>query len=745
MIQWRKTLAGGLTVAVCVLGLTVAADAASKGRPKRHDRRSVVTGQDAPAYEGRKPGDHPKLDRKLNDRARTGGVGRSRAIIVLKPSCSVDGDLARAGGRKGQRLGIISGQVVELPNGVLRRLADNPCVASIHWDRKIGGEMNRAAVTLGARSVQQQLGFDGAGVGIAVIDSGVISWHDDLSYHGSNSNVQVVGGQRVTKFVDFVNGLTNKYDDNGHGTHVAGIIGGNGWDTLGARAGIAPAANLVSLKVLDAQGSGYISNVIAALDWVVANKTTYKIRVVNLSVGAPVTESYMTDPLTVAAKRVVDAGVVVVSAAGNLGKRNGQTVYGGITSPGNAPWVLTVGADSHQGTITRTDDVITDYSSRGPTAIDFNAKPDVVAPGSGIVSLSVPGSLLYTLHPTYLLSGSLLLGQKPYLSLTGTSMSAPMVTGTVALMMQANPNLTPNLAKAIIEYTAQNYGYGTLTQGAGFLNTEGAVKLAAYLYTAQPGSIYPSNPAWGRRIIWGNKKVTSGVIKPQGSAWALNVVWGSMNDGEGDNIVWGTHCQFAECDNIVWGTTAMEQDNIVWGTFDGEGDNIVWGTNDGEADNIVWGTACADAECDNIVWGTECGGADCDNIVWGTACADDECDNIVWGTACDGDAECDNIVWGNASCGDGECDNIVWGTQCEPGDWECENIVWGTTCGDGECDNIVWGTADLEAPPIFDDPDMPSVFDDVPFETLFGNLLAPVTPPAPPPGSGGTNPGGGIL
>src|SRR5204862_8222157 len=133
-----------------------------------------------------------------------------------------------------------------------------------------GGEMNRAAVTLGARAVQQQLGFDGAGVGVAIIDSGVSGWHDDLSYHGSSSNVQVVGGQRVTKFVDFVNGQTAKYDDNGHGSHVAGIIGGNGWDTLGARAGIAPAANLVSLKVLDSQGSGYVSNVIAALDWVVA-------------------------------------------------------------------------------------------------------------------------------------------------------------------------------------------------------------------------------------------------------------------------------------------------------------------------------------------------------------------------------------------------------------------------------------------------------------------------------------------
>src|SRR6185369_15400318 len=124
------------------------------------------------------------------------------------------------------------------------------------------------------------------------IDSGVTPYHDDLTYLGNNTKVKVVGGQRVVKFVDFVNSRTTKYDDNGHGTHVAGIIAGNGYDTLGARAGIAPAADLVSLKVLDQNGGGYISNVIAALDWVVANRTAYNIRVVNLSVGASVTESY---------------------------------------------------------------------------------------------------------------------------------------------------------------------------------------------------------------------------------------------------------------------------------------------------------------------------------------------------------------------------------------------------------------------------------------------------------------------
>jgi len=711
VIDWRKTFAGGLTVAACVLGLAIQADAAP-GRQPRHGR-SAVTGQDAPVYRGRKPGDHAKLDGALNERARAGGIARTRAIIVLKPGCSIDGEIARVGGRRGQRLGIVSGQVVELPNGVIRRLADNPCVASIHWDRKVGREMNRAAVTLGARAVQQQLGFDGAGVGVAVVDSGVAPWHDDLTYHGSNPAVQVVNNQRVSRFVDFVNGLTNKYDDNGHGSHVAGIIAGNGWDTLGSRAGIAPAANIVSLKVLDAQGSGYISNVIAALDWVVANRAAYNIRVVNLSVGAAVTESYLTDPLTLAAKRVVDAGVVVVTAAGNLGKVNGQAVFGGITAPGNAPWVLTVGGTSHQGTVTRTDDVMADYSSRGPTAIDYSAKPDVVAPGTGIVSLSAPGSLLYTLHPANLLSGSLLLGTKPYLSLTGTSMAAPMVTGTVALMMQANPNLTPNLAKAIIEYTAQHYDYSALAQGAGFLNTEGAVTLARYLYTAQPGSHYPSNPAWGRSLIWGNHRITNGVIKPQGNAYGLNIVWGTTSD-DSDNIVWGTTCSSDDCDNIVWGTAAMDDASIVWGTYSDDSDNIVWGTASDDNDNIVWGTACGGDDCDNIVWGTVCGGDDCDNIVWGTACSSDDCDNIVWGTFSD--------------------DN--------------DNIVWGTFSDDN--DNIVWGTSDLDTPPIYDDPDSPTAFDDIPFESLFGNLFfgpngGQNPPPAEPPSGGGTNPGGGGL
>ena len=190
-----------------------------------------------------------------------------------------------------------------------------------------------------------------------------------------------------------------------------------------------------------------------------------------------------------AARRAWEAGIVVVAAAGNLGRNAlGESQYGGITAPGNAPWVLTVGASTHQGTHLRYDDAVAGFSSRGPAWLDFQAKPDLVAPGVGIVSLASPGSLLYTTKTTALLNGAFPTLTKPYLSLSGTSMAAPVVAGTVALMVQANPSLTPNLVKAILQYTAQSYPvHNPLTQGAGFLNAKGAVDLARFFAVAQAG------------------------------------------------------------------------------------------------------------------------------------------------------------------------------------------------------------------------------------------------------------------
>jgi serine protease AprX len=626
----------------------------------------------------RKQQQHHKLDQALNGRADK--VGESCVIVEFYNDNDSANTIRANGGRAGRKLGILKARTACVSNALLKRLADDPKVKKVHDDRKVEGDIARTAATVGAKNVHAQYGYTGAGVGVAVIDSGITPWHDDLTV----ANRQ---GQRVAAFVDFVNNRTAKYDDWGHGTHVAGIIAGNGYDSTGARQSIAPKANIIALKALDFEGKGTISNIIAALDWAVTNKAQYNIRVINMSLGAGVFESYHTDPLTVAAKRAVDAGIVVVAAAGNMGKNAaGQPQYGAIGAPGNAPWVLTVGASSTMGTTDRRDDTMASYSSRGPTMIDFAAKPDLVAPGSGSVSLSTPNSTMYTTKAQYLVAGkaSLNLSFLPYLTLSGTSMATPVVAGTVALMLEANPALTPNMVKAILQYTAQVYtGYDYLTQGAGFLNTLGAVRLSRFFAVGEKGDNYPNMRAWSKHIFWGNRRVTGGVITPGGTAWGNNIVWGDALTPAGQNIVWGENCTDADCDNIVWGNNIVwgessDDDNIVWGNTDG--DNIVWGNSDddnivwgnGDDDNIVWGN---DGD-DNIVWGNDCSGADCDNIVWGNS--DD--DNIVWGNA----EGIDNIVWGNSAD-----DNIVWGNS------GLENISWGNSAGDG--DEFGDDTAEIES------------------------------------------------
>ncbi|HZT75677.1 MAG TPA: S8 family peptidase [Vicinamibacterales bacterium] len=587
------------------------------------------------------------LDHELT--ARSGKLnGSSRVIITLKTGVALPPEIERLATVVHGRLGIINGHVVTVSNRVLQKIAAHPAVFQIDYDRPLVKQNFRTGITIGAPAVQRGYGLTGAGIGVAIIDSGIAAWHDDLT--NRTATLYPYGNQRVAAFVDFVNGNNHPHDDDGHGTHVAGIIAGNGYDSNGQKAGVAPDATLVSLKVLDANGNGSISNIIAAFDWTVQHKDQFNIRVVNASVGALITESYTTDPLTVAAKRVVDAGIAVVVAAGNKGKNAaGQIQYGAITSPGNAPWVITVGASSTNGTPDRSDDTIASFSSRGPTYKDYAAKPDLVAPGVGTISLAAPGSTFYGTMP--LVNGTVSTPYVPYLTLSGTSMAAPVVTGTIALMLQANPSLTPNMLKAILEYTAQPYaGYDRLTQGAGFLNTLGAVRFAQFYATAQPGDPIPLDSMWGKQLLWGNHLISGGMILPNANAFRVGTPWGVAKTDADENIVWGTSLDGDE--NIVWGTS-----------FDGD-ENIVWGTDDGD---------------ENIVWGTDCGGADCDAVVWGSADTDD---NIVWGTA-DGD---ENIVWGTSSDGD---ENIVWGTSFD-GD---ENIVWGTADTD---DNIVWGTDDSD-------------------------------------------------
>jgi serine protease AprX len=584
-----------------------------------------------------------KLDLKLKGRTHQ-HMGRSR--VIVRPADGVPlqaiAPLIRSlGGQPGRQLSK-AGHVALVSNRVLRLLADSPFVGRVSLDREIVGVVDRTSAAVGAALARQQFGYDGSGVGVAIIDSGITPWHDDLGDAGT--------GQRVVEFVDFAGGSTAPRDDYGHGTHVAGIIAGNGFDSSGGRTGLAPGSHIVSLKVLDANGRGYVSDVIAAIDHAIARSQALNIKVINLSVATGVYESYHTDPLTLAAERAVRAGITVVAAAGNNGRTaGGLTQYGAIAAPGNAPWVLTVGASSHMGTVDRTDDTVARFTSRGPTAIDRLAKPDLVAPGVGIESLSDASSRLYAAFPTSRLGGTLPQPEFPYLSLTGTSMAAPVVSGTVALMLQANPALTPNQVKAILQYTAEvKTAYDPLTEGAGFVNARGAIELARHL--ASPSSVaYPGTSGWSRSLIWGNSLVTGGRLTAWANAWSTSVTWGAVTTPGGQTVSWGLRCTNQDCSstsgpwrpgqsgsrNVVWGSLCSGADctspwsiEAVSATEDGE--TVVWGTDDGET--VVWGTT----EGETVVWGTEEG----ETVVWGTG----EGETVVWGTSCR-DLSCSPLPW----------------------------------------------------------------------------------------------------
>ncbi|MSO82073.1 MAG: hypothetical protein EXQ53_02080 [Acidobacteria bacterium] len=289
-------------------------------------------------------------------------------------------------------------------------------------------------------------------------------------------------------------------------------------------------------------------------------------------------------------------------------------------APATLPGSSRVGAASHEGTPARSNDTLARFSSRGPTWIDFAAKPDLVAPGVGTESLSDPHSALYSTYADYLLDGTRSTPYKPYLSLTGTSKAAPVVAATVALMLEANPDLTPNAVKTILQYTAEvREGESFLAQGAGLLNALGAVRMATFFGAPKKGMPVPDDTIENepiersRHIIWGNDRIDGGFPLPGSNAWALGVTWGADATKAGRPIVWGVKAD----DNIVWSTRGN--------------------------DNIVWSTDCGGADCEGVVWGARGDG----DFVWGTAA---QSDNIVWSTRGD-----DNIVWST-----GDVDQILW-------------------------------------------------------------------------------------
>lgn len=502
----------------------------------------------------------------------------------LSPSAADIAEISQSGGSIKRSLPNIRGGLFTVPAAALEGIAHNPNVAYISPDRKVSGTLEFANPTVRA-DVAFNYAWNGAGVTVAVVDSGIYADHPDLK-------------GRVVYSENFAPNESVTVDEYGHGTHVAGIVAGDGTASTGRSylytfRGIAPKASLVSLRALDGNGQGTDSSVISAIDRAIALKNVYGIRVLNLSLGRQIQESYGQDPLCRELQAAWQSGLVVVVAAGNNGRDNsmGTSGYGTITSPGNSPYGITVGAMKDLSTAFRGDDLIASYSSKGPTLLDHVVKPDILAPGNSIAAALAPSSALAQQYPGnivpvsyYKAGGANTAG--PYIRLSGTSMAAPMVSGAAALLLQKDPSLTPDGVKAKLMKTAtKNFpaisvwtdpatgaGYAStydlFTVGAGYLDVWAALNnndamtgtalspLAFYNSTAANVSLlYDSTAVWNTTAVWGAPAVWGSNVIVNGNSlnWSSGAVWGSSSVG-GFTVVWGS--------TVVWGTSQPLSESV---------------------------------------------------------------------------------------------------------------------------------------------------------------------------------------
>lgn len=380
------------------------------------------------------------IDPSLITKVRTSSEGRVSAIVYHDkrlPSCHVEECICRFPEVKiKHHLPLINAVAVEMPASFIKKIALLDEVNYLSDDAKVFIHMDNARKTIKETSLINSK-YTGKSISIAIIDTGVAA-HPDL----------VKPNNRIIAFKDFVNNKRYAYDDNGHGTHVAGCIAGNGYSSQGKYAGIAPEANIIAVKALDQDGGGDTSNVLAAIQWVVDNRSKYNIKILNLSLGTEATSSY--SPLDKAAMAAWENGITVVSAAGNEGPKKYT-----ISSPGICPDIITVGALDDRNTPSTRDDTIAKFSSRGPTKRGA-PKPDIIAPGVDIISLAVPGQD----------NGEL------YKSLSGTSMATPVVAGCSALIHQMYPRYTNNQVKELLMSSTDDLGFPSYAQGKGLVNLE---------------------------------------------------------------------------------------------------------------------------------------------------------------------------------------------------------------------------------------------------------------------------------
>ena len=494
---------------------------------------------------------------------------RSDVDVIVQYKSTLDAahhrKISSLGGRLHTSFDGIRAAHYTIPANSLDELENDADVAYVTPDRAvrataiIAGPISQLDLISKAVDSTNNGRLHGQGIGVAVIDSGIA----DLADFHSGAFSRIVYQQ------SFVGGAAA--DQYGHGTHVAGILAGNG--NGGVYAGLAPGVNLINLRVLDQNGQGSDSAVIAAINQAIALRTRYNIQVINLSLGRPVFEEAAKDPLCQAVEAAWKAGIIVVVAAGNEGRNNsaGTQGYGTVTAPGNDPYVITVGAMKTMGTANRADDLIASYSSKGPALFDHTVKPDLVAPGNLIVSTIPAGMTLQQEYPQNQVAPGLFV-------LSGTSMAAPAVSAAAALLSQQNPLLSADQIKAKLMRTA---GKSFPVSSVAVDPVTGVSYVSYYdIFTVGAGYLDIGNALADNTISSGSAASPSAAINNSTGVVTLQGVSGS-NTVWGSNVVWGA--------NAVWGSTVVLANNVVWGT------NVVWGATGTQGCNVVWGA--------NVVWG----------------------------------------------------------------------------------------------------------------------------------------------
>ncbi len=398
------------------------------------------------------------------------------------------------------------------------------------------------------------IGIDGAGVGVAVLDTGI----DPLPDFGS----RLIGG------VDF-SGEGNPYQDSfGHGTFVAGLVAGNGASSGGAYTGEATGANLVAVKVAGASGITDVSRVIQGIQWVLYNRGSLGIKVLNMSLGATPIAPTQLNPLDQAVEAAWRNGITVVASAGNSGPSQGT-----ITSPGDDPYIVTVGALNDAATASPSDDSIAPFSSEGPTAQNAWLKPDVVAAGRSVVSLRAPGSNIDQNNPTAEVGSGNFVG-------SGTSFSAAIASGAAALVAQQNPGAAPNEIKARLLATATAGPSGNpAAEGHGDLDAYDAATSPPITlrqpYASVPlppmsGAVVPLSSAWNSSA-WNSANYSA---NPSSSAWNSNA-WNSSawNSNAWNSSAWNSSAWNSSAWNSsAWNSSAWNSN--AWN--DGSWDATSW-------------------------------------------------------------------------------------------------------------------------------------------------------------------------